>query len=75
MLQTIAGGAWRHARGRSRWRFLTREQAVFAIPKASSAEHAADNAAAGNLELSDREIAAIDKAFPRGPKPRGLPML
>src|SRR6266571_6697803 len=48
--------------------FLTRIQAVFAIPKASSAEHAADNAAAGSLKLSDSEIAALDKAFPRGPK-------
>ncbi len=55
--------------------FLTRSASVFAIPKASSAEHAADNAAAGKLELSDSEISALDKAFPRGPKPRGLPML
>jgi diketogulonate reductase-like aldo/keto reductase len=55
--------------------FLTRRASVFAIPKASSAEHAADNAAAGKLALSDDEIAALDKAFPRGPKPRGLPML
>jgi diketogulonate reductase-like aldo/keto reductase len=55
--------------------FLTRRPSVFAIPKASSAEHAADNAAAGDLTLSDSEIAALDKAFPRGPKPRGLPML
>ena len=55
--------------------FLTRIPAVFAIPKASNAEHAADNAAAGDLRLSDSEIAALDKAFPRGPKPRGLPML
>ena len=31
--------------------------------------------APGNLKLSDSEIAALDKAFPRGPKPRGLPML
>ncbi len=55
--------------------FLTRDPAVFAIPKASSAEHAADNAAAGELVLDDREIAELDRAFPRGPKPRGLPML
>jgi diketogulonate reductase-like aldo/keto reductase len=55
--------------------FLTRASSVFAIPKASSAEHAADNAGAGDLKLSDSEIAALDKAFPRGPKPRGLPML
>jgi diketogulonate reductase-like aldo/keto reductase len=55
--------------------FLTRRASVFAIPKASTAEHAADNAAAGELSLSRDEIAALDKAFPRGPKPRSLPML
>jgi len=55
--------------------FLTRIQAVFAIPKAARTEHAADNAAAGSLRLSGREIEALDIAFPRGPKPRGLPML
>jgi len=55
--------------------FLTRAASVLAIPKASSAEHAADNAGAGDLKLTDSEIAALDKAFPRGPKPRGLPML
>jgi diketogulonate reductase-like aldo/keto reductase len=55
--------------------FLTRDPSVFAIPKASSEAHAADNAAAGALVLGDDEIATLDKAFPRGPKPRGLPML
>lgn len=55
--------------------FLTRAPSVLAIPKASSAEHAADNAGAGTLDLGDSEIAALDKAFPRGPKPRSLPML
>lgn len=55
--------------------FLTRAPSVLAIPKASSAEHAADNAAAGDLTLDAAEIAALDKAFPRGPKPRSLPML
>jgi diketogulonate reductase-like aldo/keto reductase len=55
--------------------FLARAPSVFPIPKASSAEHAADNAGAGDLVLSASELAAIDKAFPRGPKPRGLPML
>jgi diketogulonate reductase-like aldo/keto reductase len=55
--------------------FLTRAASVLAIPKASSAEHAAENAAAGDLKLNDAETAALDKAFPRGPKPRGLPML
>lgn len=55
--------------------FLTRDPQVFAIPKASTPEHAADNAAAGKVTLNENEIAALDKAFPRGPKPRGLPML
>jgi diketogulonate reductase-like aldo/keto reductase len=55
--------------------FLTRENQVFAIPKAGDAEHAAENAGAGKLTLSNDEIAALDAAFPRGPKPRSLPML
>jgi diketogulonate reductase-like aldo/keto reductase len=55
--------------------FLTRDAQVFAIPKASTSEHAADNAAAGKVTLNESEIATLDKAFPRGPKPRGLPML
>jgi diketogulonate reductase-like aldo/keto reductase len=55
--------------------FLTRRPSVFAIPKASMPAHAADNAAAGALELSEAEIKAIDQALPRGARPRGLPML
>jgi diketogulonate reductase-like aldo/keto reductase len=55
--------------------FLTRDLSVFAIPKASSEAHAADNAAAGTLVLAADEIATLDKAFPRGAKPRSLPML
>jgi diketogulonate reductase-like aldo/keto reductase len=55
--------------------YLAREPHLFAIPKASSAEHAAENAAAGDLAVSEDDIAALDQAFPRGPKPRSLPML
>jgi diketogulonate reductase-like aldo/keto reductase len=55
--------------------FLTRDSLLFAIPKASTPEHATDNAAAGDLTLNSDEIAALEKAFPRGPKPRSLPML
>ena len=55
--------------------FLTRRNQVFAIPKTGSAEHATENAAAGDLGLSDDEIAALDAAFPRGSKPRSLPMI
>jgi diketogulonate reductase-like aldo/keto reductase len=55
--------------------FLTRDPQVFAIPKASSVAHAAENAAAGDLVLGGDEIAALEQAFPRGPRPRSLPML
>lgn len=54
--------------------FLVRRPAVFAIPKAASATHAEDNAAAGALRLSDAEIARIDEAFPVGAE-RELPMI
>ncbi|MGY8679210.1 aldo/keto reductase [Bradyrhizobium sp. UFLA05-153] len=55
--------------------FLARATTVFAIPKASSAEHAGENAASGDLVLTRDDIAALDAAFPRGSKPRSLPML
>ena len=56
-------------------RFLVRHRSVFAIPKASTPEHAAENAGAGDLQLMPAELARIDEAFPRGPRPRSLPML
>src|ERR1700723_132740 len=74
VLQTIAKRHGASAR-QIALAYLTREPDLFAIPKASTAEHAADNAAAGDLALSAEDIAARDKAFPRGPKPRNLPML
>jgi diketogulonate reductase-like aldo/keto reductase len=55
--------------------FLTRQPAVFAIPKASSVAHATDNAAAGGLVLSHAELAELDRTFPRGREPASLPML
>lgn len=55
--------------------FLTRRTALFAIPKASNAEHAAENAGAGKLLLTEAELQSIDAAFPLGPPPRSLPML
>jgi diketogulonate reductase-like aldo/keto reductase len=53
--------------------FLARR--AFVIPKASTPEHAAENAGAGDLKLSESELARIDGAFPRGPKPAVLPMI
>jgi diketogulonate reductase-like aldo/keto reductase len=55
--------------------FLARDAHVFPIPKASNADHAAENAAAGDLKLTAEDVAALDQAFPRGSKPRSLPML
>ena len=55
--------------------FLTRQPALFAIPKTARPEHVEENASAGDLHLSDAEIARIDAAFPRGPRPSTLPML
>jgi diketogulonate reductase-like aldo/keto reductase len=56
-------------------RFLLRRPSLFAIPKAARPEHAAANAEAGDLRLSDAEVARIDAAFPLGPRPRVLPTL
>jgi diketogulonate reductase-like aldo/keto reductase len=55
--------------------FLTRRPPLVVIPKASSPAHVDENARAGDLRLSDNELARIDAAFPRGPRPRSLPML
>jgi diketogulonate reductase-like aldo/keto reductase len=53
--------------------FLVRQPSLFAIPKASSAAHTADNAGAGSLVLSEDEVRRIDAAFPQGAAPRTLP--
>jgi diketogulonate reductase-like aldo/keto reductase len=55
--------------------FLTRRPLVFAIPKASTVAHAEDNAGATAFTLSDDDLARIDEAFPRGRRPRSLPMI
>src|SRR5262249_11557318 len=55
--------------------FLVRLPSLFTIPKASSPEHAAENAGAGELRLTEQELARIDEAFPRGNVPRQLPTL
>jgi diketogulonate reductase-like aldo/keto reductase len=55
--------------------FLTLHPSIFAIPKASTADHVEENAEAAGVLLSDVEIDRIDAAFPRDPRRRGLPML
>lgn len=56
-------------------RFLVRRPSLFAIPKASSPEHIAENARAADLGLTEAEVALIDEVFPLGPRPVRLPML
>lgn len=55
--------------------YLTRWPSAFAIPKASSAVHASDNAGAADITLSAQDIAALDNAFPLGREPSSLPMI
>lgn len=45
-------------------RFLVRHPSTFAIPTALIHEHAAENAGAGTLELSEAELEQINNAFP-----------
>jgi diketogulonate reductase-like aldo/keto reductase len=47
-------------------RFLVRRPSLFAIPKAATLAHVDDNAGAGDLHLTETEIARIDAAFPPG---------
>ena len=56
-------------------RFLVRWPTLFTIPKAGRPDHAAENAGAGDLELTKADLARIDEAFPLGPRPRELPTL
>lgn len=44
--------------------FLTRDPAVFAIPKAAGSNHARENVRAMSVTLTDDEIRRIDAAFP-----------
>jgi diketogulonate reductase-like aldo/keto reductase len=54
--------------------FLTRREALFAIPKAADPGHVEENAGAQSLELTATDISRIDRAFPLG-RPRALPVI
>jgi diketogulonate reductase-like aldo/keto reductase len=54
--------------------FLLRHPSLFVIPKAARLEHVRENAGAATFELTTTDIAAIEAAFRRGPRPRSLPM-
>ena len=55
--------------------FLTRHKGLFAIPKSTNPEHLRENAGGAQLELSSADIAAVERAFPLGPRRRGVAML
>nr|AYM52936.1 aldo/keto reductase [Jahnella sp. MSr9139] len=55
--------------------FLCRAPDLFAIPKASRAKHALDNAAAGELRLGEDEIRRLEAAFTLGPDQGGLAVI
>lgn len=56
-------------------RFLVRRPLTFTIPKSACAEHTEENAGAASVRLKEADLARIDEVFPRGPRPRSLPML
>jgi diketogulonate reductase-like aldo/keto reductase len=56
-------------------RFLIRESSVFAIPKASTPEHVAENAGAADTHLTKDDIDMINEAFPAGSPSAELPIM
>ena len=55
--------------------FLTRRPGHFVIPKSGSAVHVRENAGAAEVALQADDISAIERAFPVGPRRRGVAML
>lgn len=54
--------------------FTVRDNNVFTIPKAVKEEHVSQNAAAGNIALTEEDLKLIDKAFPAPKNPVSLEM-
>ena len=55
--------------------FVLRRPSVLTIPKAARPEHVAENAGAAGVRLSAADVARLERAFPRGRRPRELPTL
>jgi diketogulonate reductase-like aldo/keto reductase len=56
--------------------FLTRDSNLFTIPKAANPDHVQENSASvGNWELTDDDIAMIDRMFPLPPTDKRLKMI
>src|SRR5688572_7072949 len=55
--------------------FIVQSQPLFTVPKAGRQEHVEENAGAAAVRLTAAEVARIERAFPRGRRPRELPTL
>jgi diketogulonate reductase-like aldo/keto reductase len=55
--------------------WTVRREPLFTIPRTFTLAHALENAAAGDLELAEEEVARLDAAFPLGPEPPELPTI
>jgi diketogulonate reductase-like aldo/keto reductase len=53
--------------------FLVRRGSLFTVPKAATLAHVEENAAAGAITLSEREVVELDLAFPLGAPRSRLP--
>jgi len=55
--------------------WTVRRPSVFTIPRTYTLAHSMENAAAGDIVLTDAEAARLDAGCPRGPKPAELPTI
>ena len=55
--------------------FLLRHPSLFVIPKAAEAKHVVENGLAADLALDDEERSRLERAFPRGRRRPGVPIL
>ena len=55
--------------------FIVQSRPLFAIPKAGRPDHVEENAVAAAVRLTATDIARLERAFPRGRRPRELPTL
>jgi diketogulonate reductase-like aldo/keto reductase len=55
--------------------FLLRRPSIFVIPKAARAEHVTENGLAAEMALDDDEWSRLERAFPRGRRRAGVPIL
>lgn len=55
--------------------WVLRQPEVIAIPKASKEKHVRDNARSIEIELTNKDLADLDREFPRPKSKKSLPML